>query len=73
MRTIIELSAQQAKTLDGVCKAQKISRVEAIRRALHAWLPTQTPPTNKDDYFGIWADRADELRDHVRRIRSEWE
>jgi metal-responsive CopG/Arc/MetJ family transcriptional regulator len=38
MRTILEIPNEKVKELDRLCKAQKISRAELVRRAIDKYL-----------------------------------
>jgi predicted transcriptional regulator len=53
MRTIIELEEAQVSRLDAWAKAQKISRAEAVRRAVSQMLERATPEQGSG--FGLWA------------------
>ncbi len=52
MRTIIDLPEPQLGALDRLCEAQKISRAEAVRRAVDCLLK-EAPPVRKNHSFGI--------------------
>ena len=56
MRTIVELPGDQIDKLSEVCRQDKISRAEAIRRAIDLFLRNRGTPPGKDA-FGIWRDR----------------
>ena len=71
MRTIIELPDDQVDALDGLCKQQKISRAEAIRRAVAALLAAEGQ-RSAAEAFGLWSDGVDEGMKYQDRLRREW-
>lgn len=77
MRTIIDLPEPQIEVLDRYRKSRKISRAEAIRRAVAAFLPTgdeDTPNFHNHPAFGSSRDFCKEdPQKLVRRLRDEWE
>jgi hypothetical protein len=70
MRTIIELPDDQVHALEGICRRQRISRAEAIRRAV-ALLVQQHGDEHRA--FGVWRDRREDSLAYERRLRSEWD
>lgn len=75
MRTIIDLEDSQASRLDAWAKAEKVSRAEAVRRAVNQMLERATPPQGTG--FGLWAqaDTVPPERDGLalqRAMRDEW-
>ena len=75
MRTIIDLEDSQARRLDAWAKAEKISRAEAVRRAVNLMLERATPPQGTG--FGLWAQGKEvpPERDGLalqRALRDEW-
>ena len=52
MRTMIDLEDSQASNLDAWAKVEKISRAEAVRRAVNLMLERVTPPQGTG--FGLW-------------------
>ena len=71
MRTIIDLPDKQVAALGEFCAQAKISRAEAIRRAVESMLASQGQ-TNREAAFGAWAPRGDS-RAQVDALRGEWE
>jgi len=70
MRTIVDLPEEQMRKLAFLCRKEKISRAEAVRRAVEQWLRG----TNKDtlrDYFGASKTRGS-ASGHVAKLRREW-
>ena len=79
MRTIIDLEDTQVERLDAWAKAQKVSRAEAVRRAVNLMLERAAAPQGTG--FGLWAqgDTAGKgvlpERDGLvlqRKMRDEW-
>ncbi|MGA2052016.1 MAG: ribbon-helix-helix domain-containing protein [Opitutales bacterium] len=73
MRTIVELPAEQLRGLSALCRREKISRAEAIRRAVSSLLEEQKAD---DDglpmAFGLWKGRTPDSRQYVEQLRKEW-
>ena len=73
MRTIIELPESQVKDLSALCRKEGISRAEAIRRAVTMMLKYQKPlDGGLAKAFGMWKDRANEVRRMRDQLRGEW-
>jgi hypothetical protein len=72
MRTIIDLPADHVEALDDLCDREKISRAEAIRRAVAEHLHRHHRP-RAARAFGLWRDRRVDGRTYQTRIRREWE
>jgi metal-responsive CopG/Arc/MetJ family transcriptional regulator len=51
-RTIVDLPASQLKDLDSRCRSMGISRAEAVRRAVQAFLSES--PGDSERGFGLW-------------------
>jgi len=71
MRTIVDLTEEQLEALGRICEAQKISRAEAVRRAVDRLILENTA-ANKDIGFGLWRHKRLDGRKHVERLRTEW-
>jgi len=71
MRTIIDLPDDQVSALTALCRSEKISRAEAIRRAL-AELLARNQLQNREHAFGAWKNRGDS-RKIVADLRQEWD
>ncbi len=76
MRTIIDLPQTQIKALDLYRKREGISRAEAVRRAVEAFIPA-----GRKDNFDFAAHpafgsskryRKEDSVKTVRRLREEW-
>ena len=73
MRTIVELPEEQIKQLTAVCRRDRISRAEAIRRAVAKMLDDEKPSDKGiSDAFGMWNGRGGEMRKLVSQLRGEW-
>ncbi len=70
MRTIIDLPDHQVAALAELCEREKISRAEAIRRALEGMLAAEQAQT-REAAFGAWAPRRNS-RKLVDKLRHEW-
>jgi hypothetical protein len=70
MRTIIELPEKALKALAAICEKEKISRAEAIRRAVEAYTSRRQPAT--DEAFGIWRARDVDGLEYQEALRTEW-
>ncbi len=70
VRTIIDLPAEQMRKLALLCRREKISRAEAVRRAVDLMLRE-----NRGDalqaFFGASKTRGD-VSKHLRRLRRDW-
>jgi len=71
MRTIIDLPQEQLGALARLCEAQKISRAEAIRRAVDRFLK-ESLTEEKNIGFGIWRNKGISAKQYVDNLRSEW-
>jgi len=70
MRTIVDLPQEQIRKLALVCRREKISRAEAVRRALDRFLRS-TSVRDLRSFFGASRTRGNVSRD-VTRLRREW-
>jgi hypothetical protein len=71
MRTIVDLPPNQIEALDALCRAENISRAEAVRRAVAAHLQREVPAA-ATAAFGLWRDRGESALEYESRIRREW-
>jgi metal-responsive CopG/Arc/MetJ family transcriptional regulator len=71
MRTIVDLPEEQLGALARLCQEQKISRAEAVRRAVDHLLKDSVPD-QKDLGFGLWKHKRLKSRAYVDQLRSEW-
>ena len=75
MRTHIELDDNQASRLDACATAEKVSRAEAVRRAVNLMLEKAVPQQGTG--FGLWAQGCSvpPERDGLalqQAMRNEW-
>ena len=70
MRTIVDLPQEQVKKLALLCRKEKISRAEAVRRAVEHWLGRASNGSLRD-YFGASKTRGNVSR-HLTKLRREW-
>jgi hypothetical protein len=70
MRTIVDLSQEQIRKLALFCRREKISRAEAVRRAVDRFL-RGSPASDLRAFFGASKTQGDISR-HVSRLRAEW-
>jgi hypothetical protein len=71
MRTIVDLTEEQLVALARLCEEQKISRAEAVRRAVDR-LTDDRAAVPKETGFGLWKHKRLDSRKHVDRLRAEW-
>ena len=71
MRTLIDLPAPMADELDAAAEREKISRAEAVRRAVAAYLAANAQPSG-DEAFGIWKRKKLNARAYEDALRDEW-
>ncbi len=71
MRTIIDLPDHQLDSLAELCRQGRISRAEAIRRAVALYI-NKHAAADKDEAFGLWRGRKVEGLAYQRRLRREW-
>jgi len=71
MRTTIELSEEQVRRLARICRRERVSRAEAIRRAVADYLDARDVGGRRAA-FGIWRDRNVDGLQLERRLRREW-
>ena len=79
MRTIIDITPEQLKPLDLLCKEEGVSSAEMVRRAISTMLKENPSRKDKMDslkaVFGMWKDRDDfgDGLEYQLKIRSEWD
>ncbi len=72
MRTIIDLPEDQVRELRELCKTERISRAEAVRRAL-AQMLARKQSAGRESAFGAWKGRKIDSRQFVEKLRREWD
>jgi hypothetical protein len=81
MRTLIEMPSQQFEELAAICAVRKLSRAEAVRQAVAAFIEQNRP--SRDDAFGLWKGQPAHLPgdpdplpedglDYQEKLRREW-
>lgn len=69
MRTIIDIPGDQLESLDALCGREEISRAEAIRRAVAAYLRQESPAASA---FGLWRGTRGSGLAYQEARRKEW-
>jgi hypothetical protein len=73
MRTIIDLPKGQMEALDRVTQRERISRAEAVRRAVTDYLRKWSAPMGHGHgAFGLWKGRKLDARKYEDTLRKEW-
>ena len=72
MRTIVDLPEKSIDRLAELCRREKISRAEAVRRAVERYLESTGAQTGTA-VFGIWKGRDLDPLIFEDRIRDEWD
>ena len=71
VRTIVDLPQEQIRKLALFCRREKISRAEAVRRAVDRFLRA-SPASDLRSFFGASKTRGD-ISQHISRLRREWQ
>ena len=71
MRTLIDLPEDLMNDIGALAKREKISRAEAVRRAVREYVATRSPG-RPDSAFGIWKSKGIDSLEYENRIRDEW-
>ena len=71
MRTTVELPDEQVRQLAEICRRDRVSRAEVVRRAVASYLSSRRLG-EQDDLFGAWRARGTDGLDYQRRLRREW-
>ena len=71
VRTIVDLPPEQIRKLTLFCRREKISRAEAVRRAVERFLRGSSA-NDLRSFFGASKTRGNISR-HVARLRREWQ
>jgi metal-responsive CopG/Arc/MetJ family transcriptional regulator len=74
MRILTEIPDRQLNDLSEICAAQHLSRAEAIRQAVDAYIECNRPA--REAAFGLWQNTRNKLPkdglQYQERLRSEW-
>ena len=79
MRTIVDLPEEQIAALDNYCEEEKVSRAEAVRRAVSEFVPTKPTGEKKKrtikDHpgFGSWKHLNIDGLEFQQKMRAEWD
>ncbi len=72
MRTIIDLRDDQLAELDAITAEERISRAEALRRAVDVYLRERKRDAARKA-FGSWRPKKLDGVEYTRAIREEWD
>jgi hypothetical protein len=72
MRTLVDIPAEDLDLLNGVVKTLAISRAEFVRRAISKSLEPHRQ-AQRQEAFGLWANRPVDGLKYQERMRGEWE
>ncbi|HUD14450.1 MAG TPA: hypothetical protein VMQ56_12415 [Terracidiphilus sp.] len=81
MRTLVDIPERQLDDLSAICAVRNLSRAEAVRQALDAFIAQNRP--SREAAFGLWKGQtvvlpgdSDPLPDdglaYQEKLRSEW-
>ena len=81
MRALVDIPDRQLEDLSAICAARNLSRAEAVRQALDAFIAQNRPA--RDSAFGLWKGQSvclpgqeDPLPEdglaYQEKLRSEW-
>lgn len=77
MRTIVDLTQAQVGRLERIAARDKISRAEAVRRAIDVAYPeddrTASVEAIRRRAFGSWLGSNIDAEAYVNELRDEWE
>jgi metal-responsive CopG/Arc/MetJ family transcriptional regulator len=71
MRTIVDIPAKLLEELDTLAEREKISRAEAVRRAMSEYLAKRRS-SRPDAAFGIWKSKKLDALAYEDSLRDEW-
>jgi hypothetical protein len=71
MRTLIDIPESLLGDIDSLAKRQKISRAEAVRRAMAEYVAKRSA-SKPDAAFGIWKSKRIDALDYEDSLRGEW-
>jgi len=76
MRTIVDLTKAQIERLQQVATRERISRAEAVRRAVDIAYPVQREGSTRSEQrrraFGLWRGRGITSAEYLDALRGEW-
>ena len=71
MRTLIDIPENLLAEIDSLAKREKISRAEAVRRAMAEYVAKRSI-SKPDAGFGIWKSKRIDALDYEDSLRGEW-
>jgi predicted transcriptional regulator len=71
MRTLITIDEKDIRALDDLASADRVSRAELIRQAVHDLL-SRRKQLAAGDAFGLWGDEAKDGLVYEQELREEW-
>ncbi len=71
MRTIIDIPDSLLKQIDATARHDKVSRAEAVRRAMAEYLERRRV-SRPDAAFGIWKSKKVDPLAYEDSVRDEW-
>ena len=71
MRTLVDIPDNLLSEIDKLAKREKISRAEAVRRAMTEYIAARSAP-RPHAAFGIWKSKRIDALDYEDSIRGEW-
>ena len=72
MRTLVDIPEKELRQLNLLATQEKISRAEAIRRAIDSYLRKAIDTGDAPDVFGLWAKKRLSSLEYEDRVRKEW-
>ena len=71
MRTTTDLPEDLVQRLNEFCHRKRVSRAEAVRRAVTDYLDAHSL-RERQDAFALWRDRGADGLEYERQLRREW-
>ena len=71
MRAIIDIPGELLTEIDSLAKREKISRAEAVRRAMAEYVAKRST-TRSEAAFGLWKLRRIDALEYEDSLRWEW-
>lgn len=67
----MDLPEEQIASLAELCEQERISRAEAVRRAVADYLKARHA-NEQGSFFGVWRNRGIDGIEYQRTLRDEW-
>ena len=71
MRAIIDITADLLGEIDSLAKRERISRAEAVRRAMAEYVAKRST-ARSEAAFGIWKAKRIDALEYEDSLRGEW-